>query len=173
MKDKIIYIFIVASFIVGLIGAGLTFTEKLSEQGEYLIQGGFTLAQWWGIYLIFKNGTTKNTFYWQIIRFLLGVLVFGVFFKIMHWPFAGIMLMVSLLGISFTYLVRFVAKNDFSVLSILKFLWVFSTGILSFLSITRIIPKNNNTISFIPLILFCMLFTLFLSQEYKSKKALK
>ncbi|WP_375562066.1 hypothetical protein ACE193_05830 [Bernardetia sp. OM2101] len=170
MKDKIIYIFIVASFIVGLIGAGLTFTEKLSEQGEYLIQGGFILTQWWGIYLIFKNGTTKDTFYWQIIKALLILLVVGVNFKIMHWPFAGIMLMISLLGISFTYLVRFVTKNDFSVLSILKFLWLFSAGIISFLALNKMISKDYYSISFG---FFWVLFTFYLLQEYKARKITK
>ncbi|WP_338767829.1 hypothetical protein WAF17_06560 [Bernardetia sp. ABR2-2B] len=170
MSDKIVFLFVYISFLIVFIGVGLNFLENLNQYGDYLIDVGFKLFQFWGAYLMFKNGTTKDTLYWKIIRVLLVILVFGIAFKIMHWSFAGIMLMISLLGISFTYLVRFVTKNDFSVLSILKFLWLFSTGIITFLALTKITERSYYAI---PFVLFWVLFIFYLSKRVKKEEISK
>ena len=77
------------------------------------------------------------------MRYLLllgGLLVVGVLFKIQHLPGADNLLWVSLLGLMFTYGVRFIRKARKGQLDVLKLLLVLASFGSALLLLMRLAP---------------------------------
>src|SRR4051812_49053124 len=71
------------------------------------------LAKFGGLVLMVKEGTTFKKRYFSIILPVLFTLIFiGTLFKIMHWPFANIMLFSGLGAMSIVYLIAFLLKKE-------------------------------------------------------------
>ncbi len=56
----------------------------------------------------------------------IAILIIGVLFKIMHWPFSGIMILASLISILILNLIRFILNKEKTVLSYLKLIFILS-----------------------------------------------
>lgn len=76
------------------------------------------------IYIIARNGTVLSTSpYAQIIPLLISVLLIGSLFKILHWPYANVLLMAGYFGFAILYTVRFILKPTHKLLDAVKWLW--------------------------------------------------
>ncbi|MBK7856901.1 MAG: hypothetical protein IPJ79_20225 [Bacteroidetes bacterium] len=124
-QNKSTLITICVLLIVGLIGE-LTNTYYFHNAMFDTIVGiASSIGQLWGIILLIKDGPLLKTRpYFQLILFFFGITIIGSLFKIQHWPWAGIMLTIGLLGIATIYAIRFLKKQNKKRLDILKFLWV-------------------------------------------------
>lgn len=64
------------------------------------------------------------------LRIALIVLIFGALFKVMHWPYAGQLMLIGAILIGVLYTIRFSNKHDKSKLDYVKLalilLWVFN-----------------------------------------------
>jgi uncharacterized membrane protein len=56
----------------------------------------------------------------------ISVLIIGILFKIMHWPFSDSMLLISITAISFFYILRFFSKINLKFLDYVKLILVLS-----------------------------------------------
>ena len=126
LSNKLYLILIQISLIVAAIGLVLNNFTNAIGLGETLLNYGFNIGHLLALLLLMKNGTIYKTTYWRIIQFSFGLTILGAMFKIMHWPFAGPILLTSFLSIVITYTIRFYNKKEKRRLDILKFIWVLS-----------------------------------------------
>ncbi|WP_407557115.1 GldL-related protein [Winogradskyella sp. 4-2091] len=70
------------------------------------------------------------------LRLAVIVLIFGALFKIMHWPYAAQLMLISGVSMGLLYSIRFIKKADKSRLDYIKLslilLWVFSYLVKAF-----------------------------------------
>lgn len=132
--------------LISLVGifAGLAFTFILATKSEGQIALDFflTVGQASGILLLLRNGTILTTIYLKIICLLFCFVITGTMIKIMHWKFADIILLASLVSIAITYLIRFILKKKKSILDFLKVFWVTVAFISSALFLIHFISKE-------------------------------
>ena len=64
------------------------------------------------------------------LRVALVILLYGALFKVMHWPYANILMLIGGVSIGLLYTIRFLNKEDKSKLDYVKIaivlIWVFS-----------------------------------------------
>lgn len=80
--------------------------------------------------MILKESTVFFTGYFRFISLCIGVLIIGALFKIMHWPGADQMVLISMSGIAVIYTIRVLHKKRLRFLDISKWAWLI-TGITS------------------------------------------
>jgi hypothetical protein len=97
--------------------------------GDLLLTYGLLVGQLAGLCLLLRNGTLLRSGYFRIIQGLLGLMLVGALFTIMHWARGRELLAASLVGIALTYTVHFVRKSCKTLLDILKLLWVLAAYI--------------------------------------------
>jgi hypothetical protein len=167
MINKILIGVIVISLAGVLVGLGLAFFPDLESEGQIAGDIFLTIGQASGILLLLKNGTILTTIYWKIICLLFCLAIVGFMFKIMHWKFADIILLTSLISIAITYLIRFIFKNKKSILDILKALGI----VVSFISTPIILLHwlSSDVVYFGKALLWmAILYYLFLSLRQKA-----
>lgn len=166
MTNKTTLIIIAISLVAALVGLIISFFDASINLADLLLTGGYTIAQFLGLLILLYNGSLIGTKYFRIIQFLTGITILGALFKIMHWPGANEMLLISLNGIALTYLVRFINKKQKGHLDILKLLWVLTTYISVALVLLHWIPRE---ITYIGNILFWITFIDYVVIGIKSK----
>lgn len=92
-----------------------------------------------------------------IIRICVSILLIGLLFKIMHWPFANALLLITISAILIFYSIRFILKTKKEILDYVKWFLVVSWSINFFANGLHLfyLPK---ILSFIPLLLFIWWF---------------
>ncbi|MFL5729538.1 MAG: GldL-related protein [Cytophagaceae bacterium] len=77
-----------------------------------------------GIFFLLKNGTFLHSTYFRWISACFSITILGALFKIMHWPFSGPMLIISMAGIPIIYGLHFYTKPIKETLDYVKLIWV-------------------------------------------------
>jgi hypothetical protein len=116
------------SFIViGTIGV-----QTANANLAVLLSPGELLFLFSGVYLLLKNGTFIKSAQYRLARLGIAVLLIGVMFKIMHWPFSAAMLIVGCMSFSALYLYYLIKNNHtrWSHYLALFFILTFSIGTL-------------------------------------------
>lgn len=147
MKNKISFIAIIIFLLVSITGLFLIEFSLQKKLGETLNTIGLSFAQLIGLIMLVTNGTILTTKIFRTIQVGIGFLIIGAMFKIMHWPGASIILLVSMFTIAITYLVRFIYKKNKNRLDVLKLLWVLFSYIGGFLILMHIIPSEYSNIA--------------------------
>jgi len=126
--NKILVLVILLSLVAIVIGYSTIFNE---ENSALCIDGGFSISTIAGLILLLKNGTfIKN----KLFKISISIFIIEILFKIMHFPFAGPMIILSFLSISILYTIHFFKKQNKVMVDYLKliilyiavFEWVFS-----------------------------------------------
>lgn len=165
MKNKTILILIAIGLLIVLFGIiNLMFTSF--QSGEVLFSSGFSLINFLGLILIFKNSTIRNTIYFNFILGFIAVIIVGAMFKILHWPGSAIMLSIGLFGITIVYSLRFIAKPKKVPLDVMKLLWMITSNITALCVFLHWLPKQ---ITYIPnfLMLLITIYFALICLKYK------
>jgi hypothetical protein len=141
MTNKITLILIALALLAAAVGLGLTFSETEYGLGGRLLNAGSRIAEFLGLILLLRNGTTINTVYFTIFLFCMGFVLIGSLFKIMHWPGENL-LFLSLIAIAVIYTIRFMAKKQKRLLDVLKLLWVITAYVGSAFVMQHWIPRD-------------------------------
>lgn len=159
MKNKFFLILILLASIIALIGL---FTSMITnfESGEIMLSLGFSAVNILGTAMLIKNSTLTKTIYFKYISILIGIVFFGVMFKIMHWPDSSIMLAIGLLGIPSVYVFRFIYKQIKTQLDIMKLIWVITAYTIVFGIIMHWLPRYMSYLPNLMLLLIIFKFAL-------------
>lgn len=163
MTSKNLLRIISSSLFVILIGIILNLFYQTKEIGYVLLNIGAVVGQLSGIYLLFRNSMLQTTVFWKIIKFFIGLTILGALFKIQHWVGAGILLLISQLGICATYTIRFLLKKYKKRLDILKFLYIFSATTTYILTVQHWIRGEYRLF---PLLIFWILLLDFIMSSF-------
>lgn len=131
----------VSIIIIGLVIALIGFTvSKLtySPDAEFWTQIGLTISEFTGFIMLIRNGTFIRTKYFRIFRGFFAIIIIGALFKIMHWKYTNIIMIVGFVLAVITYVLSFLNKPIKKRLDYLKLLWVviaYTGGTLRFLHI--------------------------------------
>jgi len=142
MKNKISLLTIIVFLSVSLSGLFIIEFSPQQKLGETLNTIGLSLAQLIGLIMLVTNGTILTTKIFRTIQIGIGFLMIGAIFKIMHWPGASIILLVSMFTIAITYLVRFIYKKNKIRLDVLKLLWVLFAYIGGLFILMHLLPPE-------------------------------
>lgn len=142
MKNKISFIAIIIFLLVSISGLFIIEFSPQKKLGETLNTIGLSLAQLIGLIMLVTNGTILTTKIFRTIQIGIGFLMIGAIFKIMHWPGASIILLVSMFTIAITYLVRFIYKKNKIRLDVLKLLWVLFAYIGGLFILMHLLPPE-------------------------------
>jgi hypothetical protein len=128
MNNKILITIIYltfASIAIGLIGL-LTGNARF----DILIETGAGLFLLTGVYLLIKNGDYLKTREFRLNGIGIAIIIIGAMFKIMHWPWVGIVLGIGYLSIIAFYLIYLIKKEKTNWMNWLKlsFITVLFTG---------------------------------------------
>ena len=86
------------------------------------------------------SGTIRKTVFGILIWLPMALLVIGVPFKFMHWPFANEMMLLGGLGLALIYFIRFLLKQEKGVGDILRLIAVLQGGLGLPMAVWHLIP---------------------------------
>lgn len=129
MTNKHYIHYIILSLLLAATGLLMMLLESTGNTGELLLNAGLGVGQILGMLLLLQNGNIQGTVYFRIIRFCMGLILLGAMFKIMHWPGANLILLLSMFGVAITYGIWFLRKKQKGRLDFLKLVWVLSAFI--------------------------------------------
>ena len=167
MKDKSIFYLITLLLFVAICGSvldafGLRSFDNLAKIASVTGRLG-------ALVLTVYEGTTMETPpYWQPILLFGVVTIAGVVFKIMHWPLGLPMLLSGLSIVTVLYSVRYVFKQNKTILDLLKLLWILSLLISVILKLEHW-PYGEVAIT-VQSVLFIAVFVSFYLQDIKANK---
>lgn len=128
-------------------GKLLTYAPDSAATGARLLSAGIGLGQLLSLWLLVKNGTILGTVYARVMRFLGGLLLIGVLFKVLHWVGANSLLVMALAGIALTYSLRFFRKREKGWPDVLKLLFVLAFSGCALLTFLHLAPRE---IAYVP-----------------------
>lgn len=147
MKNKVILTLLGISLLVALVGIVLKLLGTAEQTAQIYIDAGLSFANFIGLILLLYNGTIFKTIYFIIILFFLCIAIVGVVFKIMHWPWANILVLASILGMLVTYAIRFFKKQEKRRFDVLKLLWITTLLVGTLCVILKWLPKEITYVS--------------------------
>jgi hypothetical protein len=124
------------------------------------------------MYMIVSDSKLLKTFYGKLILFGLVFFFLGFMFKIMHWPGANSIFLVSAVALMIIYIVRFVKKEEKHLLDWIKICWFELYVTVMFFAIIRFsinMPKYMECLKIGEIFLFYLMFGYFLYLKYKDK----
>lgn len=134
--NNLFYILIIG--IGGLLALGgfLTSYISYSSKAEDWMYIGLSIIELAGFFMLLLHGTFIKRKYFRISKGIMAVVIIGVLFAIMRWPYGKLILVTGLIGIVITYLFSFLSKPVKNRLDIIKLAWVivaFTNSILVYL----------------------------------------
>ncbi|MES2622288.1 MAG: hypothetical protein V4615_15665 [Bacteroidota bacterium] len=166
-ESKTLIFLIGLLLIVGLLGEFLFYLD-ITQFGT-VTQTGTAIGRLGGLILLFRQGTlTKSRSFFQLTVVLLGLTVLGAIMKIMHWPFANLILLIGLIGIPTIYSFHFFKKAKKHRLDILKFCWV-TVCYVSAIFLIQHFPFRYE-LQTIEGVLFLIMFTDFAYGQYRTDR---
>jgi hypothetical protein len=136
-------LFLIGLCLVGAdVGKLLTHTFASADTGHLLLTWDMGLGQLLGLVLLVQNGTILGTIYANTILLLGGLLLVGIFFKILHWVGVDPLLECALAGIALTYSSWFIRKKPKGQLDILKLLFVLAACGSALLLLLHLAPRE-------------------------------
>jgi hypothetical protein len=142
MKDRFILKIIAFLLLVAIIGLFLELTGFEEPTASILFDLGLRVGEVLGLVLLLRHGALMKTVYWGIIKFLIGVFLLGLLFKILHLPGADPVLSFPFIGVVIVYTVRFFKKATTSPLDFFKYFWVLTTFLGTFFIFFDLIPAQ-------------------------------
>jgi len=116
----------------------------LGEDQNLLFTISLVIAEWLALILMLINGTLIKSRFMKVMYFLIGLVVLGMVFKILHLTGADEILMISMMAVPLAYTIHFFMKKRKTLLDVLKELTVISHFIISLLTIVHVIPSDNS-----------------------------
>jgi hypothetical protein len=168
MRNRQSLLIILLLLIVALLGYSFNLFRGEEENAAWLIDGALRLAQLLGVYVLITNSNITKTIYWPFIVFFFALTILGALIKILHWAGADETLMVSLLGTSVTYLIRFIRKPHKGHLDVLKLLWVLSAYVGAGLIIFHFLPREY---SIVGILMFWLMMADFAFLEFRRDRS--
>lgn len=162
MKHKFYIILIIISLLIAGLGLILNMLNPNDQIGELTLNLAYGSAYLLGLILLVLKGTTIKTSYRLVLILFSYIWILGLSFKILHFPGANLMNILSTLGIILTYTIRFIFKTGKIFLDIIKVLWVM-TFFIGTASI--ILHLNFNWIIYLAYGIFWIMLILFLIRK--------
>jgi hypothetical protein len=119
MSNKTTLFLIGTLLLVGILGFVLP-----GDSPNKVTQFGLGAAHLIALYMLINNGTLRSTWFWFLILGCVLLALLGAMFKIMHWPYANMMLLAGLCSIGLAYLASFLRKPSKGIFDVLKLIWV-------------------------------------------------
>ena len=133
MKNKEIWI-VWLLFIIGVVGRN--FIEINGQLGS-IFNVIFWISQLGFLSLMFQSGNTKLKSIIPLF-FLLGLVVVGFVFKIMHWPMANLMLIAGAICLLVFYGFHFYKKEQKTEFDYIKLIWIVAFSSTIFCIVFRV-----------------------------------
>lgn len=121
-----------------------------------IVSAVFTLC---GTGLLLDNGTFKQSAPYRWTGIATPLIIFGMLFKIMHWPGSLILLLSGFAFLSLLYVIHFFNKTTKDQLSSVKLLFVLTFCISKFFTFIRL--PYNDIIELLPLLILAYAIFLF------------
>jgi hypothetical protein len=132
------YIVLIGIGLLIALGGFLTSSMTDNYDAESWTYIGFWVSEIFGFCMLLLNGTFIKTKYFRILKGVIAIIIIGVVFKIMHWKYDRLIIIMGIMGIMITYLFSFLNKPIKKRLDFLKLAWVivaYTNGILTYLHI--------------------------------------
>ncbi|MBC7486185.1 MAG: hypothetical protein H7282_05495 [Cytophagaceae bacterium] len=133
-----------------------SFAPTLLEVQFPIVSVIFTLC---GTGLLLDNGTFNKSTYYRWTGIAIPLIIFGMLFKIMHWPGSLILLLTGFAFLSLLYVLHFLSKTNKDQLSSVKLLFVLTFCISKFFTFIRL--PYNDIIELLPLVILAYAIFLF------------
>ena len=140
-KNNVFYFFLIGSLLT-VVCSLMSIHYFNNWNAEEWLDRGWSIFEISGVVLLLSNGTLVKTKYFVVLCIGFIVLLVGVLFKIMHWPYSEFILLFSVLLICIVYLFSFLNKNQKGVIDFLKLAWVVIRFLGSFFIIYRFVSYH-------------------------------
>lgn len=137
-KNNLPYITIIGIGLIIALGGFLTSKLTDNYDAENWIYIGLWVSELAGFFMLLLNGTFIKTKYFRILKGVIAIIIIGALFKIMHWEYNSLIMIIGFIGIILTYFFSFLNKPIKNRLDYLKLFWVivaYTNGILTYLHV--------------------------------------
>ena len=137
-KNNLPYITIIGIGLIIALGGFLTSKLFDNYDDENWIYIGLWISELAGFFMLLLNGTFIKTKYFRILKGVIAIIIIGALFKIMHWEYNSLIMIIGFIGIILTYFFSFLNKPIKNRLDYLKLFWVivaYTNGILTYLHV--------------------------------------
>ena len=126
------------------------------------------LGQIAGICLFLMESRIFRTLYFRLILIGISLFIIGTLFRIQHWVGTSVIILISFLIISVTYIFRFIAKKPKSIVDFIKVIWI-TLALLSYYFRLRH-WYFADLLMYISISTFWVGLLIWLYNDYKSKR---
>jgi hypothetical protein len=119
---------------VTVLGYLMSFSESI-EDSHSLMYFGLWVSETAGFLMLLRNGTFIKTKYFNYLKGFFSFVLIGALFRIMHWDYSEVFIIVGFLGFIIIYFISFLKKPRHIKLDYMKLLWVitvYTTGLLEY-----------------------------------------
>ncbi len=132
---------------------------------QSLLELSFSIAQLYGLLLIFKAGNLQFSKHFRFMQAAFAVGLIGALFRVLHWPGAKILMLGATMAIVLIYTIWVFQKPVKKPLDWAKLLWLLSTELSALGIATHWFTFKTAWISYLPFILLFFLF----QQSHRAK----
>lgn len=101
----------IIAFSLAITAAGIVGFITHNPNMNFLLRFGIFSFILSGGYLLAKHGTFIYSPEYRFVKLAIAIVLIGVLFKIMHWPFSAYMLILGAMSISILYLYHLIKNN--------------------------------------------------------------
>ncbi|KAA5534679.1 hypothetical protein F0919_08675 [Taibaiella lutea] len=94
---------------------------------DILLNACFLLS----FFYMYSIGTIKNSVLGRLSYIAISIFIIGLFFKLQHWPYSGILILFGLTAITVMYTIHFIIKRKKKLLDWIKVFAVFIKAVAS------------------------------------------
>ncbi|MCT4639418.1 MAG: hypothetical protein N4A72_17065 [Bacteroidales bacterium] len=174
MKNRTLLPIIGISIITAIVGVLIFyFSDKpaLIEIGQYMYRYGLQIGSILGLFLIIFNGTFIKTKYFNIVKWCIGIILFGYILVILHWTiFAKYIIYAGFAGVITSYSISFAKKRIRERLDYLKLIWVITCCTLPSLILSHIVSSEY---AIIANYIFLLVFIDYCFTSFRNKNFIK
>lgn len=153
MFRKALVVVLFVALIIIILGFFLRLNDNMNAY--FLWDLGGTAFFFAGTIFLLREGTFIESRELRISFLGFSFFIIGAMFKIMHWPFSGILLSAGLAWIFLLYFIHFIRKKKKGLIDLGKLIFVFSFLVARYLTINHL-PKDYE-FSFFSIMLLVLL----------------
>ncbi|MBK7762838.1 MAG: hypothetical protein IPI46_05620 [Bacteroidetes bacterium] len=156
MKNIVYLLGIIFSAAIGIV-LMLVFQMGI---GDNFIGFSFLLSYAW----MYRRGTFRKTIWNKVFFMSISLLMIGFIFKLQHWSFAGIFIIISSVVIACAYTLHFIQKRDKTKLDYFKWVLALAYLLKNYAILSHSMLIQNLQISLVYVILHIITLILFIHQ---------
>lgn len=138
VKNQPYFATIIIGLLIALVGYWIENFTSMSTDWNWT-NVGLWISETAGFFMLLMHGTFIRSKFFRYLKLVFPIMLISLVFKLMHWPFADVLVITGLLGLILVYFLSFLSKPVKKRLDYLKLAWVLIVYFIGYLNYKHLI----------------------------------